>query len=417
MIAWKRWATASVQIALTALIGLQCTPQDGAGEHGAALKVGLGAWMLFEYPMLADVARAWERGQANIAVEYAKFGDEPPRYIMQWRQGRSDHDIVFGTSDGIDMYAAVRMGALADLSGLVPADTWAGLIPSAQNESLRYGARVNVPIFGEIMVLNYNSDLLRQAGIAAPAGSWQELERHAETIAAALPGKIPIGVRLYEYSDIYWLTPTLLGLAGTTEDEEGWPLTTGPAVEESLNMLRRWVERGYCNSVDVRPEDAFRSGDAVYFISWASHGSWARRTLGDDAVGVAPLPGGRAYVSFHFGTVPVFGENVDKAAAFLAEGMLSDAMQQGVFDSGKMGVRAKDYASGDIPEWMLPLRTAMEGGYTGVSVQRNIRELSFRCHEIVQAVASGSMTAAQAMENMTQARREVQQKAEAEEDQ
>ncbi len=371
--------------------------------------------MLFEYPMLLDVAQDWERKQADIAVEFVKFGDEPPRYIMQWGQGRSDHDLVLGTSDGIDMFAAVRMGFLADLSERVPGDVWDSLIPSAQNESLRYGGRVNVPVFGEIMVLNYNRDLLREAGIDTPAESWPELEEHAKAIAAALPGKIPIGIRLYEYSDIYWMTPALLGLTGTTEDADGWPLTNGPAVEESLTMLRRWVESSYCNSVDVHPEDAFRSGDAAYFISWASHGSWARRTLGEDVVGVAPLPGGRAYVSFHFGAVPVFGDTVDEAAAFLAEGMLSDTMQRGVFASGKMGVRARDYAAGDIPAWMLPLRQAMEGGYTGVSVQRNIRELNFRIHEIVQAVASGTVTPQQAMERMTQAKVDVQRSVEVEE--
>lgn len=356
--------------------------------------------MLAQFPVLAEVSEKFTQSEGAGPVKFYKFGAAPPPYIMQFRKGRCDEDVILASR--FDRFAAAKLGALEDLEKWLPGTLDTLIAPAAQ-EACRTGKFREVPYLGEVMVLNFNRQILAEAGIKTPASNWRELEEHANILLAAKPRATPLALVLNADSEVYFFYPMLLGLAGTCSDKDGWPLTDGPAVAEALNSLRRWREKGLCNGVGADAFSLFRSGDAAYFISWASHGTMAAASLGPGNVGFAPLPG-PAYVSFHRGVVPKDRPHVGMAARYLSEVLLADEMQHAIFAAGKIGVRKVDFESADLPAAIRPLRQHLEHGSSGPTAPFNLDKLSLAIHKAVQGVATGQLTTGEAISTMTSTR-------------
>ncbi len=401
-------AGAAVCLALSGTAGC-----SGRGKEDPGLvRVATPSWMFRDFSAALDaMKRDFQDRHEGVRVRYDKFTEPPPQYLLQFRQQRTEQDVILAGGLGSDLFSVMKIRAAEDLGQAVAPEVWGRLIGPAQAAAGRFGAyRGVLPYLGEVMVLNYNRVLLREAGIEGPARTFEELERQAEIIRQRLPTKLPVGVRTYNHASVYWLTPLLLALKGTAHGDDELPLTDGPEVEQALVMLKRWVDKGYANKVDSRPDDMFRSGDAVYYICWASHGSWARRVLGDDVIAVAPLPG-KTLISFHGGTVPVFAADPGLAVRWMVDELLSDTMQQAIYTSGKMGVLRKDYEQGNLPGWMFPLREAMENGYVGGLSRFNIYELELAMNDAIQGIVTGQFTPKEAMALMARVKEEVRRKA------
>lgn len=357
--------------------------------------------MLAQFPVIAELSRKFAQSEAAGPVKFYKFGAAPPPYIMQFRKGRCDEDVILASR--FDRFAAAKLGALEDLEKWLPG-TLDSLIAPAAREACRTGEFREVPYLGEVMVLNFNRQLLAAAGIQTPATNWRELEEHAGILLAATPRVTPLALVLNADSEVYFYYPMLLGLAGTCAETDGWPLTDGLAVTEALNSLRRWREKGLCNGVGADAFSLFRSGDAAYFISWASHGTMAAASLGDANVGFVPLPG-PAYISFHRGVVPKGRPHAGMAARYLSEVLLSDEMQRAVFAAGKIGVRKADFFEAeDLPPSVRPLREHLENGSSGPTAPFNLDKLNLAIHKAVQGVATGQLTTGEAISDMTSTR-------------
>ncbi|CAN5776442.1 hypothetical protein BH09VER1_BH09VER1_17180 [soil metagenome] len=377
--------------------------QRPAEKEASTLRVGLGGWMTSQFPVLANLSARFASSN-DVSLKLYKFGAAPPPYIMQFRQGRCDEDVILASR--FDRFAAVRIGGLEDLGPLLP-DVPDRLIGPALREARRTGAFREVPYLGEVMVLNYNRRLLTELGISTPAKNWAELQAQAEQIHLQRPNLTPVGLVLNADSEVYYYYPALLGLAGTCEDQKGWPLTDTPAALAALKTLQDWRHRGLCNGVGVDSFSLFRSGDAVYFISWASHGSMAASSLGSENVGFVPLAG-PAYVSFHRGVVPSHRPHPALAAHYLRDVMLSPAFQQAIYAAGKVGVLKEDFASTRLPAAILPLRDQLEHGSIGPSTPYNIDRVNLAIHQAVQGVATGQLTPEEAIRQMTAASRAEQ---------
>lgn len=364
------------------------------------LRVGLGGWMLSQFPVLRELSEHFSE-EYKLLIKFYKYGAAPPPYIMQFRRGRCDEDVILASR--FDRFAAARIHALENLSQNLPPGTLGRLIEPAAREAQRTGSFVELPYLGEVIVLNYNRRLLAEAGISEPARSWEELEKQAAIIKTKLPRITPLALVLNADSQVYFYYPMLLGLAGTCEDSQGWPLTKGDATRTALQKLQDWSTAKYCNSVGSDAFSLFRSGDAAYFISWASHGAMASSSLGDDMVGFVPLPG-PAYISFHRGAVPKASRLPNEASQFLNDVLLSPAMQSAIYACGKVGVLKADYDSGQLPPWVATIRRQLEHGSIGPSAPYNLEKMELAIHQAVQGVSMGQLSPDQAMKEMTAAR-------------
>lgn len=381
-----------------------CPSKSGSAGKTKTLTVAVGGWMLTEFPELIDMAKEFSQRHPGYTIEYQKTDLATAPFMLQFRQKRTDYDVILGNPTGLDPFAASRINALVKMPDKIDNTVWGNLLDSANAESKRYPGRTTLPYLAEVMVLIYNKSLLSKAGISKPATTWEELEAQAKIIKVKFPDKTPVAVRLEDYSTVYWLRPTLIGLRGTMSDSEGWPLTNDPGVQTSLAMLQRWEKNGYCNGLGVKDIDLFRSSDAAYDITWASRRSWAATELGEKNIGVAPLPGGRAFVSYHFAVVPVYGKDVDMSCKFVTEVMLSDRMGKAFMRMGKMPARKDFYVADKAPAWILALKPALEKGDIGPDAPYGMAALDLALDKEVQAVASGTKAPEKAMADMQAAK-------------
>lgn len=396
--AWKGIRRGGFLLVAVALVS--CGGQKGEGGKDV-LHVGLGGWMLSQFPAIVTASEAFSQ-RRETTVKFYKYGAAPPPYIMEFRYGRCGEDVIL--AGRFDRMAAAKLGALVDLEKTLPPDTFGRLIDPAAAEAMRTGKFTDLPFLGEVMVLNYNRTLLAKAGIAEPARNWEELEDHAARLRQASPRLVPVAVVLNSDSQVYFYFPSLLGRLGTCEDKKGFPLTEGPAAKEALQRLARWRQAGYCNGVDADAFSLFRSGDAAYFISWASHGAMARASFKEGEIGFVPLAG-PAFISFHRGVIPKTTRFPELSGQFLSEVVLGPELQSAIYASGKVGVLKEDFASGRVPAWVMPLREQVEHGSIGPTAPMNLESLDHAIHKALQGIAAGLISPDQAMADMTAARR------------
>lgn len=364
--------------------------------------------MLSHFPPLKELSRQFAESHGLANVKFFKYSAAPPPYIMQFRYGRCDEDVILASS--FDRFTAARLGALVNLEEMLPPGTFDRLIEPAVAEARRTGSLIELPYLGEVMVLNYNRKLLAAAGIKEPARTWQELGDQATLIKKNCPGVTPVALNLRESCQTYFYYPILLGLAGTCETSGGWPITEGPVASAALHLLAHWMQAGFCNSVGEDGLSLFRAGQAAYFVSWASHGAMGKVSLGEDAVDFVPLAG-PALTSFHRGDVPKTAWSPELASQYLCEVMLSPEMQKAIYDAGKIGVLKADYDSGKLPAWAMSLREQLKHGSIGPTAPVNMEKLERVMHNAIQGVAIGSLSVEQAMQEMTRELRLIQERA------
>jgi trehalose/maltose transport system substrate-binding protein len=187
------------------------------------------------------------------------------------------------------------------------------------------GRLVAMPLFTDVTVLLYRTDLLAQAGYSRPPKTWDELETMAARIQQrqrsagdqdfwgfAWPGRAE--------DDLLCFALELQAThgAGSIIEPDGEVSVNNPRTEQALLRARRWIgtisPRGVTAYAPADAGNLWFAGHAAFFRTWPH-----AYALSQDAsspirgkVGIAPLPSGGAG---HFGTLGGWQLSVSRHSA------------------------------------------------------------------------------------------------------
>ena len=204
---------------------------------------------------------------ANIAAVAARSG--MPDVIVADRL-----QLPRDAADGIYQ----SLGDRAEADGVDPAAFW----DFTWQQTLYEGETYGLPFETDVRVLFYNKNLLEEAGLdpANPPSTWEELWAAAD----ALDIKNEDGTfeRITFYPTYGNVGPDLWAMANGHEFvQDGQPVVDDPAVAETLEWMKRWIDRygGWAETqrflaqYGAAPNDAFMAGGVVMKVDVAGYNS------------------------------------------------------------------------------------------------------------------------------------------------
>jgi trehalose/maltose transport system substrate-binding protein len=289
--------TQALALGLALLLAAGCRGDDGAGVVSVACgSVGV------EYDVCREGALAWSRATGH-PVRVVATPNESTAILALYRQllsARSpDLDVL-----RIDVvWTGLLAPSLLDLSPFVPRDAVAAHFPALVENNTVGGALVALPLFVDVGLLYYRTDLLAAYGREVPA-TWAALTETARLVqegerraGRAMWGYVFQG-RAYEgltCNALEWIAS-----AGGGRLLERGPIVTvdNPAAEAALRRAASWIgtiaPRGVLNYAEEEARGVFQSGRAVFMRNWPY--AFALANAADSPVrgkvGVAPLPAG-----------------------------------------------------------------------------------------------------------------------------
>ncbi|MGH3089631.1 MAG: extracellular solute-binding protein, partial [Rubrobacteraceae bacterium] len=173
-----------------------------------------------------------------------------------------------------------------------------------RSEHIYEGAIYGVPWFTDAGMLYYRRDLLEENGFDNPPETWEELLEMAAQIQENSDvefGFVFQGAN--SESGVVNGLEYINSFGGSALDPDDVTIVTidSPKSAEGLGMERMMVEEGVApqsvvNYTEEESEGAFLRGDAVFCRNWpymyAVAGDEEASSIGQDQIGVAPLPRG-----------------------------------------------------------------------------------------------------------------------------
>lgn len=165
-------------------------------------------------------------------------------------------------------------------AGLSRDDYPSSLMDAATFDDQLYG----IPFDIHALILYFNRDILREAGLLGDDGMPQGIEG-LDNFNAALQtvsetGHLPLSFQSGEQSAMVWrILAALLAQQGTTGIIEGDQLVVGEEAQRALDVMVNWVEQGYGRkNVSYEASVAlFTSGDTAFHLN----GVWEVPTMVD----------------------------------------------------------------------------------------------------------------------------------------
>jgi len=249
---------------------------------------------------------------AKINVVTVPFSDLYQKMLTDMATGTNSYQaFVFAPQWMADFVTA---GYLEDISNRVKADTalqWNDIGPFFRNFSATFGGRVyTIPLDGDFQMVYYRSDLLKQAGLKAPA-TWADYMKIAQTFNRKDlngDGTPDFGscIAKKRNAQSYWMVWSVaagyLQSQGTRQGSFFDTSTMKPLVnnEAFAEALRVYVETGKYGPPDELNWDVgdsragFTSGRCALSIDWGDIGTLAidpKASKVQDKVGAVVLPG------------------------------------------------------------------------------------------------------------------------------
>lgn len=300
----RREFTVGAAAALAAAAGCSA-PDDGAGQADGSGRPGspIVLTVLSHYasePLTSTLRRAvdaWNATHRRVKVRTTavKFTDLLTTYMVRQAAGQG--------ADIIHPYCLwtgqlVRAGVLRPAPPEAARQIRRDFSPAAVTASSVHGTVYGYPTEVQTYALFYNKRLLREAGVAGPPRTWQELEETAyRTARRDRHGNMLVqGFGLSRFDDSTVVGQTLALLAargGTFLTPDGRRTAIGSAAgRDVFDLERRLIDRGASDSGSTLPK-AFPSGRVAMAISAGWWTAVLRDLMGKDYrdVGVAPVPG------------------------------------------------------------------------------------------------------------------------------
>ncbi len=251
-----------------------------------------------EAPAYKALIAKFEAKYPKIKVNYENipFADVENKFKASAQSGKGAPDVMRADVGLIPEYASLSY--LAPLDGTAALTDTADFLPGPVNTTKYNGKTYAAPSVTDTLGLLYNKKVFRQAGIAGPPATWDELIADAKTI------KDKTGVTgTYVNPDTYFLMPLLFGEGADLADPNGKKVTVNSpeavkAVTEAKKIYDTSSEKIDFASAYDNMQAAFKNGKVAMVVQgpWSvSDDLTGTAFKGDEAdLGYAPVPAGSA---------------------------------------------------------------------------------------------------------------------------
>lgn len=245
--------------------------------------------------MTADFMKA--NPDIKVNLEFVPYEGLRDKTLLSQGAG-GGYDVVLFDVIWPAEYAANNV--LIDVTERIGADMKSGIMPGAWTTVEYNGKAYGMPWILDTKYLFYNTDMLKQAGIAAPPKTWEELLEQAKTIKDKGIVEHPIVWSWAQAEAVICdYTMLLASYGGSFLTDDGKPaFQTGGGVQ-ALDYMVNSIEAGLTNpnSKEYLEEDVrrvFSSGQAAFALNWTYMYNLANdpkesKIAGN--VGVVPGPG------------------------------------------------------------------------------------------------------------------------------
>jgi ABC-type glycerol-3-phosphate transport system substrate-binding protein len=360
-----------VLVVVMALLATGCG-SSGPGEPRTMLRVLMtDDWVTGPF---VDAVRSFEREHPDVRVVVDKGPISLLTDAVRAGAGAGTApDVVQGHA-----FSAAGQGLAQPLDDLWAAHlNPADFFPGALEDVTWAGHRYGVPLDTNALVLIYNADVLRQAGVAepGPAMSFADFEALAKALTT------PDGRRrgFVVPNSTWWTYGWIKANGGETVavDDQGQPQLTldAPNVVQAVSFLSGLIDKGY--AYPPRAADS-HDGDAVALLATGAaamyaSGSWDLATLhkfvpgGDFRVTLMPHgPSAAAAGSAMGGSsmwVPLKSEHRELAFEFMTHLISDESALRLAKEEGRLPVRTRVFddpwfADRDQQVFLSQLRTA-----------------------------------------------------------
>jgi len=328
---WVRdqvWPTRVVGILFVLFLVVGCTRTDSRSVVFAV--GGAPVELIFWQNLIGDF-----ESESGISVEMVRrptdSSQQRQSLLIPLKAGLSDPDVFLMDVAWVGLFAAA--GWLEPLGGKVEVSPF---FPNVVNEVDTVGGQlVALPVYMDGGLLFYRKDLLREAGIARPPGTWEDLVSSAVKVQRRQRIDNPnfFGF-VWTGSQYEGLVTVFMEFAGSTG---GFVRTSGkirlasPGNIQALTLMCDliWREKisppsTYTTMKEEEVRRYFQAGDALYErnwpYAWALHQAEGSMVKGSTGVAPVPAPRGSRSVStlggFHIG-VSRYSDVKAEALAFV----------------------------------------------------------------------------------------------------
>lgn len=237
------------------------------------------------------VAEDFQEMHPGVTVEYVNIGWDGAQDKFKNAAGANEAPDVMRTEVAwVSDFAS--LGYLAPLDGTAAVDNEGDYLEQAWASTQYDGQTYAVPQVIDTLALFYNKALLDEAGVEVPE-TLEDIKNSADALSDL---KAPFYLR---GDDPYWFLPYIYGEGGDLVDAESQTVTIDDeagaaafqAVQDLLDSGAAITDTtdGWTNMMD-----SFGNGDVAMMINgpWAIND--ARTAIGDENLGVAPVPAGGA---------------------------------------------------------------------------------------------------------------------------
>ncbi|MEX2536319.1 MAG: ABC transporter substrate-binding protein [Trueperaceae bacterium] len=250
-----------------------------------------------------------ELPNVNVTEVFKPWGDIWTANIAAVAAGSGMPDVIVADRNQLPREAAE--GIYENLSGMSGVDgvDSDGFWEFTWNQSMHDGDPYGIPFETDVRVLFYNKTLFEAAGLDPenPPATWEELEAAADAIDQVEANG---NLERIGFSPLIGNGPPNIWALNNGHNwlnDDGEPVVNDPAVVETGEWIKSWVDRygGYANlqrftqSFGAPPNDHFMSGAVAMKVDTAGYASVLnfyrpRMQLDGNAVeidwGVAPIP-------------------------------------------------------------------------------------------------------------------------------
>ncbi len=208
----------------------------------------------------------------NVEVEYVAYEALHDKFTTSMATDPVPYDVVM--VDVIWYTEFVQRGYILDVTDRITQDMRDNIFDAAWNVVNVGGRDYGMPWLLDTKYFYYNQDILSQAGIDAPATTWEGVIEQAQAIKDAGLLEYPL---VFDWAQaeavICDFTALVYGNGGQFLDEEGNPAFNGPEGVAALQWMVDSINNGLTNpaSITYLEEDVrnvFSSGQAAFTLNW-----------------------------------------------------------------------------------------------------------------------------------------------------
>jgi len=354
----------------------------------------------------------------DVTIDSTPYDNLLAKGLLNGVSKNPDYDLI--TLDDPWTPQLADAGVLLDLKKDAAAWTakdydWSDFNAAPLASSEWNGHQYGVPLRSNLLVMMYNKDLYKKAGVAEPTSklSWNQFMDEAPKLVQDTNGdgsvdSWAIGLTWMRgvLSPPVWQT-VLNSNGGALFDKNMNPTfdtKKGVAALQTQVDLLKYAPPGATNYNYTEPLDAFRQGKVATIFTWGSAYKSAAvdsavTTLTPDQVGIQTMPAGSSGPSSHRGiwSGSVFKNSAHPQAAWaLLQWMSSKKGEQWASTNlGSFPARKSTLAAAPSQPWLVPVFAAVQSGFDAAEAGKMWRPRDPKSNAIQEILADQTSAAVQ----------------------